>query len=267
MAWYEKISFVLFGAILALIRNLTIPKSDDEEWNRWFAASIPIFAPVAILVAINQVHYMIGKVFPLAVLLALIGSVVSVVILSTTRTSKPPIYHFFFVFVGFGMSILWIYMVANQLLSLLEALGNAWNIDKSVLALTVLSWGNSIGDMISDIVIAKQGFPSMAIGACLGGPMLNLLLGLGVAMTFNPDQISNRCFALEADPPTAVAFLFLLTSLLSSLVVIPLSRFRGYKVYGVYLMLLYVAYLVLGITTALVPKLSRTFSWKLGRGC
>lgn len=158
-------------------------------------------------------------------------------------------------------------MVANQLLSLLEALGNAWGIDKSVLALTVLSWGNSIGDMISDIVIAKQGFPSMAVGACLGAPMLNLLLGLGVAMTFTPEQLSKRCFSMEADAPTAVAFLFLLVSLLSTLIVIPLSRFRGYKVYGVYLMLLYVCYLVLAVTTALNPKLTKAFSWKLGRGC
>lgn len=94
MPWYEKITFVLFGAILALLRNLTIPKSDDEEWNKYFATLIPIFAPVAILVAINKVHILIGKVFPLAVLLALIGAILGVLVFLSTRRSKPPIYHF-----------------------------------------------------------------------------------------------------------------------------------------------------------------------------
>jgi hypothetical protein len=33
------------------VRNLTIPKADETEWNRWFTVLIPIFAPVLVLLA------------------------------------------------------------------------------------------------------------------------------------------------------------------------------------------------------------------------
>ncbi len=49
--WYEKISFFVIEWYTALVRNLTIPKADETEWNRWFTVLIPIFAPVLVLLA------------------------------------------------------------------------------------------------------------------------------------------------------------------------------------------------------------------------
>lgn len=33
--------------------------------------------------------------------------------------------------------------------------------------------GNSLGDFVANITIAKMGFPTMAVSACFGGPMLS----------------------------------------------------------------------------------------------
>tara|TARA_R110002050_G_scaffold184639_2_gene318263 strand:- start:489 stop:689 length:201 start_codon:yes stop_codon:yes gene_type:complete len=52
------------------------------------------------------------------------------------------------------------------------------------MGLTILAWGNSVGDMVADITVAKKGFPSMALAATYGGPLFNLLLGFGIAITF-----------------------------------------------------------------------------------
>lgn len=38
------------------------------------------------------------------------------------------------------------------------------------MALTVLSWGNSLGDLVANVSVVKQGYGSMGIGACYGGP-------------------------------------------------------------------------------------------------
>jgi sodium/potassium/calcium exchanger 6 len=96
MKWYQKITFILYEAILIFIRNLTIPKADPKEWNKYFASLIPIFAPLLFLFAIGRTYfiYMIGKVFPLAVLIALIGLFFSIVIFCTTKRSAPPTYQF-----------------------------------------------------------------------------------------------------------------------------------------------------------------------------
>jgi solute carrier family 24 (sodium/potassium/calcium exchanger), member 6 len=81
----------------------------------------------------------------------------------------PPKFFFVFPFLAFILSIVWIFILAQELLQLLSAFGTLWNIPESVLAITVLTWGNSIGDMVSDIVVARSGFPSMAVGAIYGG--------------------------------------------------------------------------------------------------
>ena len=33
-----------------------------------------------------------------------------------------------------------------------------------------------VSDLVSDIAVAKQGFPRMAIAACFGGPLFSILL-------------------------------------------------------------------------------------------
>ena len=51
----------------------------------------------------------------------------------------------------------------------------------AVLGLTVLAWGNSIGDLVADVAVARAGSPDMAVTACFAGPLFNMLVGLGVA--------------------------------------------------------------------------------------
>lgn len=165
------------------------------------------------------------------------------------------------------MSIAWIYIIANELLAMLESLGNAWGIDKAIIALTVLSCGNSIGDIMSNIIIARKGYPAMAVGACIGSPMLNLLIGLGISLTFAPEQFTYKCYILPPDPAVNISFLFLLISLLSTLIAIPVCKFRGYKLYGVYLIILYACYLAIAVPASVNEKLGRAFSWTVGKGC
>ena len=40
-----------------------------------------------------------------------------------------------------------------------------------------------VADLVADYTMAKQGYPGMAISACFGGPLLNLLLGIGIPFT------------------------------------------------------------------------------------
>lgn len=42
-----------------------------------------------------------------------------------------------------------------------------------VLGLTILAWSNSIGDLIADISVVKQGYPRMAMAAAIGGPLFS----------------------------------------------------------------------------------------------
>lgn len=81
---------------------------------------------------------------------------------------------------SFAFSMLWIYVLCEVIVDLLELFGVVTGLPASFLGLTVLSWGNSLGDAIASVSISKRGFGEMAITGCVAGPIFNLMLGFGL---------------------------------------------------------------------------------------
>lgn len=146
-------------------------------------------------------------------------------------------------FLGFLTSVCWIIIIANEIVGLLEAIGLVTGVPTSVLALTVLAWGNSLGDLVADMTVAREGKPEMAIAGAIAGPGFNLAIGLGLSLVIgtaqrvaqhatdpsippyidltNPDNTTPL-------PPSQIRvvwtlFGFLILSLVSMLVAVPLS--------------------------------------------
>ena len=80
------------------------------------------------------------------------------------------------VLLGFVSSVLWISEVAEELVSLLNAVGLMINISPAVLGLTILAWGNSLGDIVADVSLAIQGYPQMAIGGVYAGRYYDIMI-------------------------------------------------------------------------------------------
>jgi sodium/potassium/calcium exchanger 6 len=268
-AWYNKVTFVIYEWPFCFTRNLTCFRADNDDWNRWFATLVPIFAPIWIFTAINPeyVVYMIGGVFPIILIFIFFGIPISILIFVTTRTDRPPIYQPVLVILCFLLSSFWIYFGAKELLDVLSTLGIIWGISDSILAVTILAWGNSLGDAVSDIVVARQGAPKMAIGAIFGGPLLNILIGLGIAFTFNAQSLQTGCFPLEADGNVSLGFIFLIFTIITSLIVVPIHNKWISKMYGVFLILVYVIYVVMSIVIAAYEPFGNVFVWNIGPGC
>ncbi|KAJ2428896.1 hypothetical protein IWW43_006557 [Coemansia sp. RSA 1935] len=72
-------------------------------------------------------------------------------------------------------------MIADEIVSITQALGLILGLSEEILGLTIVGFGNSLGDLITNLTLARMGYPMMALSACFGGPMLCLLLGVGVA--------------------------------------------------------------------------------------
>lgn len=87
----------------------------------------------------------------------------------------------FLLTVSFTMSIFWIWLFANIMIDLLKTLGLLTGLPTTLLGLTVLAWGNSIGDLMANTSIAKKGFVEMALTGCYASPLFNILLGLGLS--------------------------------------------------------------------------------------
>ncbi|KAJ2305360.1 hypothetical protein IWW55_001968 [Coemansia sp. RSA 2706] len=87
--------------------------------------------------------------------------------------------------VGFASGLVWVSMVADEIVSITQALGLMLGLSEEIMGLTIVGFGNSLGDLVTNLTLARMGYPMMALSACFGGPMLCLLLGVGVAACGN----------------------------------------------------------------------------------
>ncbi|KAJ5082060.1 Sodium/calcium exchanger membrane region [Penicillium argentinense] len=143
---------------------------------------------------------------------------------------------------GFFVAISWIATIATEVVSLLKTIGVILDISDSLLGLTVFAVGNSLGDLVADITVARLGYPVMALSACFGGPMLNILLGIGLGglyMTMNRTKPSRRDeifaggvtpaetpYEIEVSKVLIISGATLLVVLVGLLIVVPLNNWR-----------------------------------------
>jgi sodium/potassium/calcium exchanger 6 len=238
---------------ILFLLQLTTPVVDYEEdchgWNKWLNVWHCISAPVFITFATNGYGINLNGVFPLWAFVLMVGVAVAMVVALTSKPYVPPVYHALFSYLGFAVSMVWIYVVANEIVNGLQVIGVVFNIHSGILGLTFLAWANSIGDFISDLTMAKQGFPRMGVAACFGGPLLNLLLGFGIGTTIT--CFKSKGYVMKLAMLSSVEFIctmFLLASLVFSLVIVTtVLRFKVNRFYGMSLVCLYLVFLTIAI--------------------
>lgn len=222
-------------------------KLDDDmskpmEWNRWLIClqlfTAPLFTIMIVWANLDDDHDVPS--FIRAILCSLLLSLVCLLILlATTTPDHPPKYRPLLCFLGFAVAIAWISTIANEVVGVLKAFGIILGISDAILGLTIFAVGNSLGDLVADITVAKLGFPVMALSACFGGPMLNILLGIGVSGLYitirhgakahhkHPDRpIEYQPYQIEVSNTLLISGITLLVTLVGLLIVVPLNGWK-----------------------------------------
>lgn len=214
--------------------------SSPKEWNRWLVATQLFTAPtfIVIITWANTDPDRDPRNLLLPCIYGLIASLVGfAVLVLLTTPSKPPRYRHILCFFGFIVSIAWISTIANEVVGVLKAFGVILGISDAILGLTIFAVGNSLGDLVADITVARLGFPVMALSACFGGPMLNILLGIGLSglyMTIrdghhkhdkHPDRpMTYKPYQIDISPTLVISGVTLVVTLLGLLLVVPLNK-------------------------------------------
>ncbi|RMZ73881.1 sodium calcium exchanger [Pyrenophora seminiperda CCB06] len=226
--------------------NISTP-SPPAQWNRWLVI-VQIFTAPFFIVLIFWANLEPENPHTLLrhTLYGLLVSLCSLaIILLTTTPDRPPRWRSALCFLGFAVAIAWISTIANEVVGVLRTLGVILNMSDAILGLTIFAVGNSLGDLVADITVARLGFPIMALSACFGGPMLNILLGVGLSGCYmiitkgehrhekHPDQsVHFRPYHIVVSTTLVISGATLLVTLAGLLVAVPLRKWRMDRVIG-----------------------------------
>ncbi|KAL3841083.1 hypothetical protein ACJIZ3_025674 [Penstemon smallii] len=254
----QKSKMGLQGLVLYIIelplylpRRLTIPVVSEEKWSKPFAIASSTLAPILLATLWNTQGQNNNFKTSLVIYLSAIflGIILGILALIFTKSSTPPTRFLLPWLAGcFLMSIIWTYIIVEELVSLLVAFGNILGISPSILGLTVLAWGNSVGDLISNLAMALKGGADgaqVAMSGCYAGPLFNTLVGLGLSLVFAAWKEYPSGYVISGNSDLYETVGFLMMGLLWALVILPKRNMEIDKFLGVGLLAIYFCFLSL----------------------
>ncbi|XAR60241.1 hypothetical protein NMG60_11033517 [Bertholletia excelsa] len=253
---FEKFVYIL-ELPLYLPRRLTIPVVSEDRWSKPYAVVSITIAPL-LLTVIWSSDSGSPDLMPCMIGL-LVGVVLGIAALVTTDSTSPPRKCLVAWYaVGFLMSITWTYIVAEELVSLLVSLGLILGISPSILGLTVLSWGTSLGDLVADVTLATGNDIDefqIAMSGCFAGPIFNTVASLGLSLCLASWKVYPNSYEMPTDSSVYVTMGFLVGGLLWSLAILPNSKMRLGRLQGIGLLAIYFCFLSLKLagTLGLLP--------------
>ena len=106
----------------------------------------------------------------------------SIALYFLTSKYEMPNYPFIICMFSIVMSIIWIWFTANILIDLLTTIANLMGIPDIFLGMTILTYGNSVPDLILNLSFVKLGYGQMALSGTIAGPLFSILIGLGLPL-------------------------------------------------------------------------------------
>jgi sodium/potassium/calcium exchanger 6 len=234
-----------------------------DDWNRWLIF-VHVFTAPFFIVLVFWANTRLNEPWKLLrpSLISLVVSLsILVLLLLTTAPDRPPRWHPLLSFLGFAVSIAWISTIAGEVVGVLKAIGVILDISDAILGLTIFAVGNSLGDLVANVTVARLGYPVMALSACFGGPMLNILLGIGLSGSYMTIRGANerhrkhphkefkiKPFEVDIDRTLIISGIALLVTLVGLLIVVPMRKWMMDRVVGWALILMWITATVGNLT-------------------
>jgi sodium/potassium/calcium exchanger 6 len=112
---------------------------------------------------------------------------------------------------AFCMGVVWIDTVATEVVGALSFLAGLAALPAGVMGLTLLAWGNSLGDFFGNRAMARAGHTSTAITACFAAPLFNLLFSLAMGFSSYLHKRGASAVAVALPPEVALGCVALIT--------------------------------------------------------
>jgi sodium/potassium/calcium exchanger 6 len=219
----------------------------DADYPRFLLLAQLLISPFLMACIKFSIHdYWFGM--PVWFITILVGLLLACVAFHFTKAHPVIRYVKFLTVYGILESILIISSVTNELVELLRVLGLAFNLNISILGLTLFAAVNSIADLVANTAMARQGHIVMALSACVGTPLLNIILGTGIAALKQVLKTGDAVHFKSMVFSFWVSWYGLLISSSTGLLIFCISRFAFSKAYGYSLITMYLVTIIICIS-------------------
>ena len=153
---------------------------------------------------------------------------------------------------GFVMGVVWIDTIAGEVVGILSFSAALASFPAGILGLTLLAWGNSLGDYFGNRAMARKGYANTAITACFAGPLFTLLISLGLGFSSYLAKRGEGRVAVGLTPELALGCFFLMGYNMALLSVGHLCQGRLPKWFALFARCWYGLYFVLACMSGVV---------------
>jgi len=242
---------------IMVCQRATCPLVEEKTWNVWWSALGLVFAPQLLFFILDGWKMHLGWVWAIAILALGVTSALEFLWCTASQKELPTgRLKGVFIALAFVMSCVWTYLIANEVVGMLTVLGVVCRVSDAIMGVTLLAWGNGLGDLFCDVALAREGHPRMAAAGCFGGPIFNILVGTGIPFTIYT-LTEGQPLELSKDDETNIGFLCLGITLIATIIIVPfneylLSRPIAALLIGMYF--IFISLLVL-IESGLIPSI------------
>ena len=146
--------------------------------------------------------------------------------------------HFLVFIVSIGLISFLSWVLVKSAIGISEALG----VPELLIGITIVAVGTSVPDLISSVIVARQGRPGMAINNAIGSNTFDILIGLGLPFLLYALFRGSGFELISTDLYVSTGIL--LASSIILLVFFILGGWRSSRPAGLIMIMLYLAYLL-----------------------
>lgn len=146
--------------------------------------------------------------------------------------------------VTFIMCLIWLSVLSYLMVWMITIVGYTAGVADSIMGLTFVAFGVSMPDVISSLIVVRQGLGDMAVSNAVGSNVFDILICLGIPWLIQTGIKNGRPVQVYSEG-LLYATLTLLVTVLFLLIATHLNSWRLTKKYGVVLMIVYVFFTAL----------------------
>jgi len=147
--------------------------------------------------------------------------------------------------VTFVLSIAWVGIYSFFMVEWATLIGNYIGIDPIVMGLTFLAAGTSIPDLLTSVIVARQGLGDMAVSSSIGSNIFDILVGLPLPWFLF--SVTKGKSVVVAANSLFVSIFILIAMIFAVISTIMLSGWKMTKLLGYTMFALYAVYIVIAL--------------------